>query len=74
MKGWTLVFAAAPLEADIVAAALESAGMRVETIFQSSGFGFAVGGPFGTLVYVPDEQVEGARKIIQKAEAEYRQD
>ena len=67
VKGWTIVFEGHRIQADLVAAALEADGLRVE-VFGDNAYG--VGVDFTEArVMVPEEQAQTARRIIKDAEA-----
>ena len=63
MKGWAVVFRGPSYAADTVAASLEAAGMRVETMTDTGhlwpGANFE-----DSRVFVPDEQADEARLLI----------
>jgi hypothetical protein len=67
VKGWTVVFRGGRIQADLLAAVLESDGVRVEVL------GDLVYGVLPNLtdatVMVPDDQAETARKLIREADA-----
>lgn len=67
VKGWTVVFRGERIQADLLAAFLESDGLRAEVL------GDLVYGVLPNLtdatVMVPDDQAETARKMIREAEA-----
>ena len=67
VKGWTVVFEGHRIQADLVAAALEADGLRVE-VFGDNAYGVGVD-LTDARVMVPDEQAQTARRIIKEAEA-----
>jgi Putative prokaryotic signal transducing protein len=67
IKGWTVVFMGYRFQADVVAAALESHGLRVE-VFGDHGFGPAISLSNNAQVLVPDDQAQAARQIVADAE------
>jgi len=67
VKGWTIVFEGHRIQADLVAAALEADGLRVE-VFGDNAYGVGVD-LTEARVMVPDEQAQIARRIIKEAEA-----
>ena len=67
VKGWTVVFMGYRYQADIVAAALEAKGLRVE-VFGDHGFGPALTLSDNARIMVPEEQAETARRVIKEAE------
>jgi hypothetical protein len=66
VKGWALVFRGPSYAADTVAASLEAAGMRVETMTDTGhlwpGANFEDG-----RVFVPEERADEARRFIDSA-------
>ena len=67
VKGWTIVFEGHRIQADLVAAALEADGLRVE-VFGDNAYGVGVD-LTEARVMVPEEQAQTARRIIKEAEA-----
>ena len=67
VRGWTVVFEDHRGQADLVAAALEADGLRVE-VFGDNAYGVGVD-LTEARVMVPDDQAQTARRIIQEAEA-----
>jgi putative signal transducing protein len=67
IKGWTVVFMGYRFQADVVAAALEARGVRVE-VFGDHGFGPAISLSNNAQVLVPDDQARIARRIVREAE------
>jgi Putative prokaryotic signal transducing protein len=67
VKGWTVIFSGYRYQADIVAAALEAKGLRVE-VFGDYGFGPALSVSDNARIMVPHEQAEAARRVIKEAE------
>jgi Putative prokaryotic signal transducing protein len=67
VRGWTVVFEGHRIQADLVAAALEADGLRVE-VFGDNAYGVGVD-LTEARVMVPDDQAQTARRIIREAEA-----
>jgi len=67
IKGWTVVFEGHRIQADLVAAALEADGLRVE-VFGDNAYGVGVD-LTEARVMVPDDQAQTARRIIREAQA-----
>ena len=67
IRGWTVVFEGHRIQADLVAAALEADGLRVE-VFGDNAYGVGVD-LTEARVMVPEEQAQTARRIIKEAEA-----
>ncbi len=67
VKGWTVVFRGERIQADLLAAVLESDGMRVE-VFGDHAYGVGIS-LTDARVMVPEEQAEAARDVIRRAEA-----
>ena len=67
VKGWTVVFRGERIQADLLAAVLESDGLRVE-VFGDHAYGVGVN-LTDARVMVPDEQAQAAREVIRQAEA-----
>ena len=67
MKGWQVVFRGERIHADIVAAALQSDGLRVE-VFGDHAYGVGVN-LTDAQILVPDDQAEMARELIRRADA-----
>ncbi len=65
MKGWTVVFRGPDYAAQTVAAVLEAAGVRVETMTDTGNLwpGLDAG---QTRVYVPEEEAAAARRLIEE--------
>lgn len=68
VKGWQLVFRGERIQADVLAAVLESSGIRVE-VFGDHAYGVGIN-LSDARVMVPDEQARAARELISQAEAE----
>ena len=66
MKGWTEVFRGERLEAELLAAVLESDGLRVE-VFGDNAYGVGIDLTAARLL-VPDDQASSARRLIEKAQ------
>ena len=66
VKGWTTVFKGDRLQADLVAAALEADGLRVE-VFGDNAYGVGIN-LTEARVMVPDDQASAARRLIKEAE------
>jgi hypothetical protein len=67
VKGWEVVFRGERLHADLLAAALEARGIRVE-VFGDHAYSYAINFT-DARVLVPEDQAKAALKLIQKAEA-----
>jgi hypothetical protein len=67
VKGWEVVYRGERLHADLLAAALEARGIRVE-VFGDHAYSYAMNFTEAR-VLVPDDQAKAALKLIQKAEA-----
>jgi hypothetical protein len=67
VKGWEVVYRGERLHADLLAAALESRGIRVE-VFGDHAYSYAINFTEAQ-VLVPEDQAHAARKLIQQAEA-----
>ena len=67
VKGWQVVFRGERIHADIVAAALQSDGLRVE-VFGDHAYGVGVN-LTDAQILVPDDQAEMARELIRRADA-----
>ena len=65
-KGWQVVFKGERLKADVLAAVLESNGLRVE-VFGDTAYSVAINFTEARLL-VPDDQAEQARELIKQAE------
>ena len=66
VKGWSVVFRGERIRADLVAAALQADGLRVE-VFGDHAYGVGVN-LTDARIMVPDEQAETARDLIRQAE------
>ena len=66
VKGWTVVYKGERIQAEIVAASLRAAGLRVE-VFGDNAYGIGIDLTEARLM-VPDEQAETARRLIREAE------
>lgn len=69
VDGWSVVFTGYRYQADIVAAALEAKGFRVE-VFGDYGFGPSLTRSDNAQIMVPEHQADAARQVIREAEAE----
>jgi hypothetical protein len=67
VKGWEVVYRGERLHADLLAAALEARGIRVE-VFGDHAYSYAINFTEAR-VLVPEDQAKAALKLIQKAEA-----
>lgn len=66
VKGWTVVYRGHRFQAEVLAAALEAHGIRVE-VFGDTGYG--VGVDFSDArAMVPEGQASAARRLIKEAE------
>jgi hypothetical protein len=65
VRGWTVVYMGDRLKADLLAAVLDSKGIRVE-VFGDHGYSYAINFTEAR-VMVPEDQAEAAREIISKA-------
>jgi len=63
VKGWTVVFRGPDYAAAVVAAALEAAGLRVETMTDTGHLWPGVMGQ-DSRVFVPEEQVQEAQHVL----------
>ena len=68
VKGWEVVFIGERLQADILAAVLDSNGIRAE-VFGDTAYSYAMNFT-DARVMVPDDQAARARELIQQAQAE----
>jgi putative signal transducing protein len=66
VKGWTVVFKGDRFQAEIVAAALQADGLRVE-VFGDNAYGIGINLTAARLM-VPDDQAETARRLIREAQ------
>ena len=66
VKGWTIIFQGERIQADLVAAALQADGLRVE-VFGDNAYGVGIN-LTPARVMVPDEQAATARELIRHAE------
>lgn len=64
MKGWSVVFTGPNYAAEVVRASLEAAGYRSE-ILTDTGHVWPGMAAEDTRVFVPEEQAEAARRIIE---------
>ena len=64
MKGWSVVFSGPNYAAEVVLASLEAAGYRAE-IMTDTGHVWPGLAAEDTRVFVPEEQAEEARKLIE---------
>ncbi len=67
VKGWAVVFRGERIQADLLAAVLESEGLRVE-VFGDHAYGVGINFTDARIL-VPDEQAEAARRVIREAAA-----
>ena len=67
VKGWEVVFRGERLKADLIAAVLESNGIRVE-VFGDHAYSAAMNFTEARIM-VPDVQAEQARELISAAES-----
>ena len=67
VKGWQVVFRGERIQADLLAAVLESAGLRVE-VFGDHAYGVGIS-LTDAQVMVPDDQSDAARDVIRQADA-----
>jgi len=67
VKGWQVVFRGERIQADLVAAVLDSGGVRVE-VFGDHAYGVGIN-LSEARVLVPDDQAAAARELIRQAEA-----
>ncbi len=67
VKGWEVVFRGERLKADLIAAVLESNGIRVE-VFGDHAYSAAMNFTEARIL-VPDAQVEQARELISAADS-----
>ena len=66
VKGWAVVFKGERLRAELIAAILESDGLRVE-VFGDNAYGVGIDLTEARLM-VPDDEAERARRLIKEAE------
>ena len=66
VKGWAVVFQGERLQAELIAAILESDGLRVE-VFGDNAYGVGIDLTEARLM-VPAEEAERARRLIKEAE------
>ena len=66
VKGWAVVFKGERLKADVLAAVLESNGIKVE-VFGDTAYSVAVNFTEARIL-VPEDQADQARDLIQQAE------
>ena len=66
VKGWAVVFKGERLKADLVAAALEANGIKVE-VFGDTAYSVAINFTEAR-VLVPEEFAEQARELVRQAE------
>ena len=71
VEGWDVVFRGERLKADLVAAVLETNGIRVE-VFGDHAYSYAIN-LTEARVMVPQDQARVARELIQQAEADLPQ-
>ncbi|MHB8589722.1 MAG: hypothetical protein ACYDA0_12860 [Candidatus Dormibacteraceae bacterium] len=72
VKGWAVVFRGGRIQADLVVAALQADGLRVE-VFGDNAYGVGVN-LTAAIVMVPDEQAQTARDLIRQAEQQPAED
>jgi len=63
VKGWAVVFTGPNYAAEVVLAALQSSGFRAELLTDTGHLWPGLNAE-DTRVFVPEEQVEGARALI----------
>jgi hypothetical protein len=68
VKGWQVVFRGERIQADLLAAVLESGGLRAE-VFGDHAYGVGIS-LTDAQVLVPDDQADSARALIRQAEAD----
>jgi len=68
VKGWSIVFRGGRIQADLVAAVLQSDGLQVE-VFGDHAYGVGIN-LTDAVIMVPDDQAETAREIIRLADDE----
>ena len=66
VKGWAVVFKGERLKADLIAAVLESNGIKVE-VFGDTAYSVAIDFTEAR-VFVPEESAEAARELVRRAE------
>ena len=66
MKGWQVVFRGERIQADILAAVLDSGGLRVE-VFGDHAYGVGIN-LTDAQVMVPDDHAAAARELIRQAD------
>lgn len=66
VKGWAVVFKGERLRAELIAAILESDGLRVE-VFGDNAYGVGIDLTEARLM-VPDDEADRARRLIKEAE------
>jgi hypothetical protein len=71
VEGWDVVFRGERLKADLVAAVLETNGIRVE-VFGDHAYSYAIN-LTEARVMVPQDQATVARELIRQAEADLSQ-
>lgn len=67
MSGWSVVFEGTRLEADLVGAALEAAGLDSRVLTDSGAY--FPGAASDSRVLVPEEQAAAAREIVRQGSA-----
>ena len=67
VKGWTVIYRGERFQAEILAALLSAAGLRVE-VFGDNAYGVGINLTDARLM-VPDDQAGTARRLIKEAEA-----
>jgi hypothetical protein len=67
VKGWQVVFRGDRIQADLLAAVLDSGGLRVE-VFGDHAYGVGIS-LTEAQVLVPDDQADAARSLIRQADA-----
>jgi len=74
LTNWTTVYWGPVVEADVVLAALRSAGLPAELVYQSTVAGAPLGpGPMDSRVVVPDHYARAAAAIIAQADHKQKQ-
>jgi hypothetical protein len=61
MNGWATVYEGNRIQAEIIASALDAAGIRVE-VFGDTAYGALM----DARVFVPEEQLEAARRVLKE--------
>ena len=64
MKGWAVVYRGARVQADLLQAVLEAAGLKAVQLHDAADYAAEF---FYARVFVPEEQAEEARRLIEEA-------